>query len=59
LPALEPIAVLDRTPVHATGAALAVLGIAATLAAQLALGASWRIDVDPDKRTALVTTGVP
>jgi protein-S-isoprenylcysteine O-methyltransferase Ste14 len=57
LAGLEPIAVLDRTPVRATGAAVAVLGIAATLAAQLALGASWRIDVDPDKRTALVTTG--
>ena len=57
LAGLEPIAVLDRTPVRAAGAALAVLGIAATLAAQLALGASWRADVDPDKHTALVTTG--
>ena len=57
LAGLEPIPVLDRTPVRAAGAALAVLGIAATLAAQLALGASWRADVDPDKHTALVTTG--
>ena len=57
LAGLEPIAVLDRTPVRAAGAALAVLGIAATLAAQLALGDSWRADVDPDKHTALVTTG--
>src|SRR5262245_20086931 len=57
LAGLEPIAVLDRTPVRAAGAALAVLGIAATFAAQLALGASWRADVDPDKHTELVTTG--
>ena len=57
LAGLEPIAVLDRTPVRAAGAALAVLGIAATFAAQLALGASWRADVDPDKYAALVTTG--
>ena len=57
LAGLEPIAVLGRTPVRAAGAALAVLGIGAALAAQLALGASWRVDVDPDKHTALITTG--
>jgi protein-S-isoprenylcysteine O-methyltransferase Ste14 len=57
LAGLEPIGVLDRSPVRAAGAVLAVLGIAVTLAAQLAMGASWRPDVDPDVRTALVTTG--
>jgi protein-S-isoprenylcysteine O-methyltransferase Ste14 len=57
LAGLEPIGVLDRSPVRAAGAVLAVLGIAVTLAAQLAMGASWRPDVDPDARTALVTTG--
>jgi protein-S-isoprenylcysteine O-methyltransferase Ste14 len=57
LAGLEPITILDRTPVRAAGAALAVMGIAATLAAQGAMGASWRPDVDPDVRTALVTTG--
>jgi protein-S-isoprenylcysteine O-methyltransferase Ste14 len=57
LAGLEPIAVLDRSPVRAAGVVLAVLGIAATLAAQLAMGASWRPDVDPDARTALVTGG--
>ncbi|WP_449060734.1 hypothetical protein [Planomonospora algeriensis] len=30
-------------------------GTAATLAAQLAMGASWRIGVDSGERTALVT----
>jgi protein-S-isoprenylcysteine O-methyltransferase Ste14 len=54
---LDPIAVLDRTPVRAAGVALVVLGIAATLAGQLAMGASWRVDVDPDERTVLVTSG--
>jgi protein-S-isoprenylcysteine O-methyltransferase Ste14 len=57
LAGLEPIAVLDRTPVRAAGAVLVVVGIAATLAAQLAMGASWRPDVDPKVRTALVTSG--
>jgi protein-S-isoprenylcysteine O-methyltransferase Ste14 len=57
LAGLPPISGLDRTPVRAAGAVLAVLGIAVTLAAQLAMGASWRPDVDPDARTALVTSG--
>jgi protein-S-isoprenylcysteine O-methyltransferase Ste14 len=57
LAGLEPIGALDRSPVRAAGAVLAVLGIAGTLAAQLAMGGSWRPDVDPDARTALVTTG--
>jgi protein-S-isoprenylcysteine O-methyltransferase Ste14 len=57
LAGLEPIGVLDRSPVRAAGVVLVVVGIAVTLAAQLAMGASWRPDVDPDVRTALVTTG--
>jgi len=57
LAGLEPIGVLDPSPVRTAGAVLAVVGIAATLAAQLAMGASWRPDVDPDARTALVTSG--
>jgi protein-S-isoprenylcysteine O-methyltransferase Ste14 len=57
LAGLEPVAILDRNPVRAAGVVLAILGIAATLAAQLAMGASWRPDVDPDARTALVIGG--
>jgi protein-S-isoprenylcysteine O-methyltransferase Ste14 len=57
LAGLDPIPVLDRTPVRTAGVVLVVVGIAATLAAQLAMGASWRPDVDPDVRTALVTSG--
>ena len=33
-------------------------GLALCLAAQLAMGASWRIGVDPEERTDLVTTGL-
>lgn len=54
---VEPIGALDTSSVHVLGIALALLGIAATLYAQLAMGTSWRIGVDPEERTALVTTG--
>jgi protein-S-isoprenylcysteine O-methyltransferase Ste14 len=57
LAGLDPITILDRTPFRVAGVALVVLGIAATFAAQLAMGASWRPDVDPTMRTALVTSG--
>jgi protein-S-isoprenylcysteine O-methyltransferase Ste14 len=54
---VEPIDVLDTTAAHAAGVALAAFGVAATLYAQIAMGTSWRIGVDPAERTALVTTG--
>jgi protein-S-isoprenylcysteine O-methyltransferase Ste14 len=41
----------------ALGVALYVAGLALTLAAQLTMGASWRIGVDPSERTQLVTGG--
>ncbi len=41
-----------------TGLVLALAGFVATLAGQSGMGASWRIGVDPEERTALVTTGV-
>lgn len=44
--------------VEVAGLAIALLGFAATLAAQTGMGASWRIGVDPGERTELVTTGV-
>ena len=40
------------------GLLLALVGFAATLAGQVGMGASWRVGVDPDERTTLVTTGV-
>jgi protein-S-isoprenylcysteine O-methyltransferase Ste14 len=53
----EPIAALDGPVGHAAGIALAVAGIAATFYAQVAMGRSWRIGVDPGERTELVTSG--
>lgn len=57
LEVLEPIPVLDGTVGHALGLAMAVGGIAATFGAQLAMGDSWRVGVDPEERTELVTDG--
>lgn len=42
----------------ALGILLFVLGFALTVVAQLAMGASWRIGVDRNEATALVTHGV-
>ena len=39
------------------GLVLAVTGIGLAFFAQLAMGDSWRIGVDPEERTALVTSG--
>jgi protein-S-isoprenylcysteine O-methyltransferase Ste14 len=44
-----------RIPV--LGVALALAGIVGTLHAQLEMGASWRVGVDPSERTALRTDG--
>lgn len=55
--ALEPIAALDGSVGHAAGGILFALGLAGTLWAQLTMGDSWRIGVDPAERTELVTDG--
>lgn len=57
LDVIEPISALDVTAVHVAGLVLAVAGIAATFYAQVAMGTSWRIGVDPQERTQLVTSG--
>ena len=54
---VEPIATLDATALHLAGLVLALAGIGATFYAQVAMGASWRIGVDPGERTQLVTSG--
>jgi protein-S-isoprenylcysteine O-methyltransferase Ste14 len=51
LPALEAL----RAPL--AGTLLTLAGIAGTLHAQLEMGASWRVGVDPSERTALRTDG--
>ncbi|WP_040339871.1 methyltransferase family protein [Candidatus Blastococcus massiliensis] len=58
------LAVIDVVPadpppaLQVVGLVVALLGFAATLAAQTGMGASWRIGVDPGERTELVTSGV-
>jgi protein-S-isoprenylcysteine O-methyltransferase Ste14 len=54
---LEPIPALDGPVGHAVGLVLAIGGIALTFGAQLAMGDSWRVGVDPEERTELVTDG--
>jgi protein-S-isoprenylcysteine O-methyltransferase Ste14 len=55
--AVEPIEALDKTAVNLCGAALFVAGLTGIVVAQEAMGASWRIGVDPAERTELVTHG--
>lgn len=57
LDVLEPIAALDGAVGHVIGIVLALGGIGLTFAAQLAMGDAWRIGVDPEERTELVTDG--
>ena len=54
---IEPVAILDGPVGHAFGFVLFFAGLAGTLLAQAAMGASWRIGVDATERTELVTAG--
>jgi protein-S-isoprenylcysteine O-methyltransferase Ste14 len=58
LAGIDRIATLDTRWAATTGLALGVAGVALPVASQLAMGDSWRIGVDHDARTDLVTTGV-
>jgi protein-S-isoprenylcysteine O-methyltransferase Ste14 len=48
---------VDNPAVGLVGAALALAGIVVTMWSQLAMGDSWRIGIDPEEHTTLVTTG--
>lgn len=54
---LEPIPALDGAVGHAIGLLVGVGGVLLTFAAQLSMGDAWRIGVDPEERTELVTDG--
>jgi protein-S-isoprenylcysteine O-methyltransferase Ste14 len=54
---LEPIPALDGVVGNALGIVLGVAGVGLTFGAQLAMGDSWRVGVDPEERTELVTGG--
>jgi protein-S-isoprenylcysteine O-methyltransferase Ste14 len=49
--------VLDQLVVQLIGGVVAVIGIVVTVVAQQAMGNSWRVGVDPDEVTGLVTAG--
>ena len=55
---LDPVPVLDGAVGNTIGLVLALSGILLTFGAQLAMGDAWRIGVDPEERTELVTGGV-
>jgi protein-S-isoprenylcysteine O-methyltransferase Ste14 len=57
LDVLEPISALDVSVGNWIGFVLALSGIALTFGAQLAMGDSWRVGVDPKEHTDLVTGG--
>lgn len=52
-----PVLVNDVPAVHGPGAVIALLGVAGTLVAQRAMGASWRVGVDQTEHTTLVRGG--
>ncbi len=54
---IDPLDALDSAGVRATGVALFLAGLIATVYAQIAMGESWRVGVDEQERTALVTSG--
>jgi protein-S-isoprenylcysteine O-methyltransferase Ste14 len=54
---VEPLEALDGDAVNLIGLVLALVGVALTLYAQVAMGSSWRIGVNPDERTELVING--
>jgi protein-S-isoprenylcysteine O-methyltransferase Ste14 len=54
---LEMIDALDVVGLHVAGIVVAAVGGLAVFGAQLGMGASWRIGVDEEERTELVTGG--
>lgn len=55
---LPRLGFLDETGIASAGLALAVAGTILVLVAQMTMGDSWRIGVDQQERTGLVTHGV-
>lgn len=55
---VAPISLLDNGIVRVAGVLLALAGLVVTVVAQLGLGESWRVGVDPAATTELVRTGV-
>lgn len=58
LAGLDPLEWLARDALRVAGTVIAVVGVLATAVAQVQMGASWRIGVNPAERTGLVTSGI-
>ena len=58
LDVVAPVAELHAPWIQIGGIVVAIVGIFATVYAQLDMGDSWRIGVDPGETTTLVRTGV-
>ena len=58
LDVVAPVGVLHAPWIQISGIVVAIVGIFATVYAQLDMGDSWRIGVDPGETTTLVRTGV-
>ena len=54
---VEALGACEALRAPALGALLSLVGIAGTLHAQLEMGSSWRVGVDPSERTTLRTDG--
>lgn len=54
---VNAVEAMDRTVVHTVGFIAFGAGLVGTLAAQGAMGSSWRVGVDESERTELVTGG--
>lgn len=54
---LDPIAAIDSDALNYGGVAVSLAGVFLTLYAQIAMGDSWRIGVDHEETTNLVTSG--
>ncbi|MCE7002617.1 isoprenylcysteine carboxylmethyltransferase family protein [Kibdelosporangium philippinense] len=57
LAGLDPVSALVTPSIQIIGIVLAVLGFLATVVAQHIMGPSWRVGVNPDETTGLVTAG--
>jgi protein-S-isoprenylcysteine O-methyltransferase Ste14 len=55
---VSPVGILDAAWIQTACVVIAMVGIVATVYAQLDMGDSWRIGVDPSEATTLVRTGV-
>lgn len=57
LAGLPPLPGLSAPGVRVLGVTVAALGLGGSVAAQVAMGDSWRVGVDRAERTGLVTGG--